>query len=205
MVTIQILHAETTRKTDYPNLSDVTIIAPIDNGLSIQDIKVPNQRAYTGPKPVIPSSLADTPSASLGVDRLMKMLNSTLGTEHDLTPSLSFLLKSYILKEYDFSTVYGYLRPIWFDCDLNDVKDSLRTSEAKDLEIQREALVDNQITEKGLCMAPRRIWDLFSNRAVPWWVALHTPWGISHAWLDISHRKNVLTPINGHEWPMPIP
>ncbi|PBK61972.1 hypothetical protein ARMSODRAFT_851775, partial [Armillaria solidipes] len=52
---------------------------------------------------------------------------------------------------------------------------------------------------------PRRIWDLFSNRVVPWWVALHTPWGMSHAWLDISHRKNVLTPINGHEWPVPIP
>ncbi len=135
----------------------------------------------------------------------MKMLNSTLGTKYDLTPSLSSLLKSYISKEYDFGTIYGYLRPIWFDCDLNDVKDSLRTSEVKDLEIRREALVDNQITEKGLRTAPRRVWDLFSNRVVPWWVALHTPWGISHAWLDISHRKNVLTPINGHEWPMPIP
>ncbi|KAK0456996.1 hypothetical protein EV421DRAFT_1698236 [Armillaria borealis] len=54
-------------------------------------------------------------------------------------------------------------------------------------------------------MAPRRVWDLFSNRVVPWWVALHTPWGISHAWLDISRRKKVDTPINGHQWPVPIP
>ncbi|PBK61967.1 hypothetical protein ARMSODRAFT_854507, partial [Armillaria solidipes] len=54
-------------------------------------------------------------------------------------------------------------------------------------------------------MAPRRVWDLFSNRVVPWWVALRTPWGISHAWLDISHRKKVDTPINGHEWLVPIP
>ncbi|KAK0198005.1 hypothetical protein F5146DRAFT_1017815, partial [Armillaria mellea] len=51
----------------------------------------------------------------------------------------------------------------------------------------------------------RRVWDLFSNRVVPWWVALHTPWGISHAWLDQNHRKNVPTAINGHEWPVPIP
>ncbi|SJL03062.1 uncharacterized protein ARMOST_06407 [Armillaria ostoyae] len=220
---IQILHAETTRyvavksntnalsklrKTYlqyYSNLSNVTINAPIEDGLPIEDIKVPNQRAYTGSKPVIPPSLADTPSASLGVDRLLQMLNSTLGTKYDLTPSLSSLLKSYISKEYDFGTVYGYLRPIWFDCDLNDIQDSMRTSEADDLEIRHEVMVDGQITEEGLRMAPRRIWDLFSNRVVPWWVALHTPWGISHAWLDISHRKKVDTPINGHEWPVPIP
>ncbi|PBK60013.1 hypothetical protein ARMSODRAFT_1069218 [Armillaria solidipes] len=54
-------------------------------------------------------------------------------------------------------------------------------------------------------MAPRRVWDLFSNRVVPWWVARRTPWGISHAWLDGSHRKNVDTPINRHQWPVPIP
>ncbi|KAK0198002.1 hypothetical protein F5146DRAFT_67167 [Armillaria mellea] len=54
-------------------------------------------------------------------------------------------------------------------------------------------------------MAPRRVWDLFSNRVVPWWVALHAPWGISHAWLDISRRKKVDTPVNGREWPVSIP
>ncbi|SJL03088.1 uncharacterized protein ARMOST_06434 [Armillaria ostoyae] len=133
------------------------------------------------------------------------MLNSTLGTKYDITPSLSSLLKSYISKEYDFGTVYGYLRPIWFDCDLNVIQDSLYSSEATDLEIRKKAVVDGQITEEGLRMGPRRVWDLFSNRVVPWWVALHTPWGMSHAWLDISHRKNTLTPINGHEWPVPIP
>ncbi len=173
--------------------------------MSIEDIKVSNQRVYTGPKPVILSSLADTTSASLGVDGLMKTLNSTLGTEYDLTPSLSSLLKSYISKEYDFGTVYGYLRPIWLDGHLNIIQDSLRTSEETDLEIRQEALVDGQITWEGLCTAPRRIWDLFSNRVVPWWVALRAPWGISHAWLDASRRKNVLTPINGHQWPVPIP
>ncbi len=173
--------------------------------MPIEDIKVPNQRAYTGSKPVIPSSLADTPSASLGVDGLLETLNSTLGTGYDLTPSLSSLLKPYISKGYDFGTAYGYLRPIWFDCDLNDIQDSLHTSEETDQKIRQEALVDDQITKEGLRMPPRRVWDLFSNRVVPWWAALHIPWGISHAWLDISRRKNVLTPINGHQWPVPIP
>ncbi|PBK89193.1 hypothetical protein ARMGADRAFT_333916 [Armillaria gallica] len=192
-------------KTYYSSLSDVTITAPIEDGSSIEDIKVPNQRAYTGSKPVIPSSFADTSSASLGVDELLKMLNSTLGTKYDLTPSLSSLLEACISNKYDFGTVYGYLRPIWFDCDLNIIQDSMRTSEETDLEIRREALVNDQITEEGLTMPPRRVWDLFSNRVVPWWVALRTPWGISHAWLDNSRRRNVLTPINGRQWPVPIP
>ncbi|PBK79443.1 hypothetical protein ARMGADRAFT_134912 [Armillaria gallica] len=176
-------------KTYFSNLSNVTITAHTEGNLSIEDIKVPNQRAYTGRKPVIPSSLADTPCASVGVDGLLETLNSTLGTQYDLTPSLSSLLEAYISDEYDFGTVY----------------DSLRTSEATDQKIRQEALVDGQITYEGQFMAPRRVWDLFSNRVVPWWVALHTPWGISHAWLDASRRKNVLTPINGHQWPVPIP
>ncbi|KAK0440848.1 hypothetical protein EV421DRAFT_767997 [Armillaria borealis] len=192
-------------KTYYSNLSNVTIVAPIEDSFSIQDIKVPHQRAYTGSRPVIPSSLADTPSASLGVDGLLETLNSTLGTKYDLTPSLTSLLEAYISDKYDFGTIYGYLRPIWYDCDLNDVEDSLRISEATDLKIRQEALVDGQITYKGRRMAPRCVWDLFSNRVVPWWVARRTPWGISHAWLDGSHRKKVDTPINRHEWPVPIP
>ncbi|PBK89144.1 hypothetical protein ARMGADRAFT_1083697 [Armillaria gallica] len=192
-------------KTYYSNLSNVTIIAPLEDGLSIKDIKVPNQRSYTGGKPVIPSSLADTPSASLGIDGLLKTLNSTLGTQYDLTPSLSSLLEAYISDEYDFGTIYGYLRPLWFDCDLNVIQDSLHTSEAMDQKIRQEAVVDGQITWEGLRMPPRLVWDLFSNRVVPWWVVLRTPWGISHAWMDRTRRKNVLTPINGHEWPVPIP
>ncbi|SJL03050.1 uncharacterized protein ARMOST_06395 [Armillaria ostoyae] len=208
---IQILHAETTRKTSlqyYSNLSNVTIIAPIEDGLSIEDIKVPNQRAYTGPKPVIPSSVADASSASLGVDELLKKLNSTLGTKYDLTSSLSSLLKSYISKEYDFGTVYGYLRPIWFDCDMNDIQDSLRTSEATDLRIRQEALVDGQITWTGLRMAPRRVWDLFSNRVVPWWAVLHTPWGISHAWLDVlclRQEGGRHEDLRAQEWMLDVP
>ncbi|KAK0232755.1 hypothetical protein IW262DRAFT_1451227 [Armillaria fumosa] len=192
-------------KAHYLNLSDVTIVAPIEDGLSIEDIKVPTQRTYTGSKPAILSSLASTPSASLGVDGLLKKLNCILGTKYTLTASLSSLLKGFISDKYDFGTVYGYLRPIWFDCDLNIIQDSLRTSEATDLKIRKEALVDGQITRDGLYMSPSRVWDIFSNRVVPWWVALHAPWGISHAWLDKSRRKNVLTPINGHQWPVPIP
>ncbi|KAK0440434.1 uncharacterized protein EV420DRAFT_1650561 [Desarmillaria tabescens] len=189
----------------YSKLSNVTITAPVEGDLTIQDIKVPSQREYKGRKPVIESSLADTPCAELGIDGLLETLNSTLGTSFDLTPSLSSLFEAYICAKYDFGTAYGYLRPIWYDCDLNVIQESLRTCEVTDLKIRQEALVGDHITRDGLFMAPRRVWDLFSNRVVPWWVAKHTPWGISHAWMDKSLRENVDTPINRHQWPVPIP
>ncbi|PBK64617.1 hypothetical protein ARMSODRAFT_845515, partial [Armillaria solidipes] len=53
-------------------------------------------------------------------------------------------------------------------------------------------------------LRPRRVWDLYSNRVVPWWVARQLPHPISHAWMDEHDRMDVLTPINGHEWPVPI-
>ncbi|PBK71743.1 hypothetical protein ARMSODRAFT_954582, partial [Armillaria solidipes] len=187
----------------YSNLPDVTITA-LEEGSSIQDIKVPSQRVYKGRKPVIESSLADTPCAELGVNRLLETLNSTLGTKYDLTPSLSSLLEAYISDKYDFGTAYGHLRSIWFDCDLSEVQKSLY-NEATDLKIRDNVVVDGQITEDGQNMAPRRVWDLFSNRVVPWLVALHIPWGISHAWMEEGLRENVVTPINGRQWPVPIP
>ncbi|KAK0184102.1 hypothetical protein F5146DRAFT_938937, partial [Armillaria mellea] len=52
---------------------------------------------------------------------------------------------------------------------------------------------------------PRRVWDLYSNRVVPWWVACQNPWAISHSWMDETSRKSVLTPVNGYQWPVPIP
>ncbi len=57
---------------------------------------------------------------------------------------------------------------------------------------------------------PRRVWDLYSNRVVPYWfMDLHFngSWlrPISHAWMDEKDRAVVWTPINGYEWPVPIP
>ncbi|PBK63562.1 hypothetical protein ARMSODRAFT_860509, partial [Armillaria solidipes] len=58
---------------------------------------------------------------------------------------------------------------------------------------------------------PRRVWDLEANRVVPYWVARKYRngfldlWEISHAWMDDKERVDVMTPINGYEWPVPIP
>ncbi|KAK0430970.1 hypothetical protein EV421DRAFT_204320 [Armillaria borealis] len=187
----------------YKSLPEVTLSGFTESGGENIPILVLKQQSYTGRKPVIPSSLANTPCASLGVAGLLERLNTVLGTSYNLeNASLSTLLEDYIAKDYDFGTAYGNLRPLWYG-DLTEIEDKLRTREAKDLEMRRDVLVNNRIINSWL--PPRRIWDLYSNRVVPWWVARQLPHPISHGWMDEHDRVDVLTPINGREWPVPIP
>ncbi|KAK0433542.1 hypothetical protein EV421DRAFT_1718559 [Armillaria borealis] len=77
-----------------------------------------------------------------------------------------------------------------------------------DRETRREALVGNRIVSAWL--RPRRVWDLYSNRVVPYWITntdyeYRSPRPISHAWMDEKDRAVMWTPINGEEWPVPIP
>ncbi|PBK58833.1 hypothetical protein ARMSODRAFT_1010000 [Armillaria solidipes] len=189
----------------YESLPEVTLFTvTATTGQAISSIPVPKQQSYTGRKPVISSSLANTPCADLGVAVLLEKLNSTLGTLYTLeTPSLSSLLEAYSTKDYDFGTAYAHLRPVWYD-GLTGIKDKLRTCEARDRVMRQDVLVNNKIVTNTV--PPRCTWDLYSNRVVPWWITLRQwPWAISHAWMEEKDRMNVLTPINGYEWPVPIP
>ncbi|KAG7441290.1 uncharacterized protein BT62DRAFT_923507 [Guyanagaster necrorhizus] len=71
-------------------------------------------RAYTGTKPAIPSSLGDTPSATLGVQGILDELNATLRMSCILDIlTLSSFLKHCIKSDYDFGTAYGHLHWAW--------------------------------------------------------------------------------------------
>ncbi|PBK64465.1 hypothetical protein ARMSODRAFT_961974 [Armillaria solidipes] len=98
---------------------------------------------------------------------------------------------------------YGRLRRIWYTHDWSTVRDVSRKWEEKDREIRRGALVGNRIV--NLRLPPRRVWDLCSNRVVPWWSVDYWPKAISHAWVGEKDRVDVQTPIKGYEWPVPIP
>ncbi|KAK0447541.1 hypothetical protein EV421DRAFT_1706335, partial [Armillaria borealis] len=111
------------------------------------------------------------------------------------------VLNSYIAQGLDFGTIYAHFRPYWKD--IQSREHDLRTNEEKDIEMRRKVLVHDRITTREV--PPRRVWDLYANRVVPYWVARETPWGISHAWVDEKDRVNVMTPINGYEWPVPMP
>ncbi|KAK0224584.1 hypothetical protein EDD85DRAFT_940921 [Armillaria nabsnona] len=142
---------------------------------------------------------------------LLDQLNTTLGTSYSLdNPFLPSLLDDCITNSYDFGMAYSHLRRIWHTDNWSTIQDELCRQEEKDGKERREAIVGNQIVDTDLL--PRRVWDLYSNRVVPpYWIMdidskyLELPRPISHAWMDEEDRTVVLTPINGYEWPVPIP
>ncbi|KAK0479125.1 hypothetical protein IW261DRAFT_1336805 [Armillaria novae-zelandiae] len=77
--------------------------------------------------------------------------------------------------------------------------------------MRKKLLVQDRITTWNV--PPRRVWDLCANRVVPSWVveSASEEWyktrvcGISHAWVEENDRVDVTTPINGEEWPVPMP
>ncbi len=132
--------------------------------------------------------------------------------------------KTSLKGNYDFGTAYALLRPVWYTMNPSNIQHELRRREEKDRERRQKALVGNRIVEPRL--RPRRVWDLWSNRVVPSWITRtddddddddYTAWypfgtddverltPISHAWVDEKDRVDVRTPINGKEWPVPIP
>ncbi|KAK0437168.1 hypothetical protein EV421DRAFT_1075529 [Armillaria borealis] len=207
----------------YQSLPEVIISAIDETSSADLHVQVPEQRIYTGRKPVITSSLADTPCASLGADGLLEKLNTTLGTSYTLdspsfpsrlaqklcsalriphTSSLSLILRSCISSNYDFGTAYARLRSRWYN-DMTRIEDTWRSHEARDNEIRRVVQVNTRITNSFV--PPRRLWDLYSNRVVPWWVVYEWHWSVSHAWMDEKDRVSVWSPINGRAWPVPLP
>ncbi|PBK64621.1 hypothetical protein ARMSODRAFT_847768, partial [Armillaria solidipes] len=118
------------------------------------------------------------------------------------TCPLSTFLEDYIEKGYDFGTVYGRLRPFWYLHSTN-IEDKLQAREAWDQQMRLDVLVNDKIISP--LIPPRRVWDLYSNWVIPWWVARRYPQAISHAWMDKKDRKDVHMPINECEWPVPMP
>ncbi len=91
-------------------ITKITLSALTETGKAESTIPVLKQRMYTG-RGVITSSLANTPCANLGVDGVLKKLNTALGTSYTLD-SVNSVLESYVAQNYDYGTVYAYLRPL---------------------------------------------------------------------------------------------
>ena len=177
----------------YFQYPEVTISAFTETGQDESSIIVPLQRAYTGRKPMISSRLADTPCTMFSLQGFLDQLNTTLGTLYSLDmPSLSSLLEDCITNDYDFGMAYGHLRRIWYTRDWSTIRDTLRKWEEKDKEMRRKALVGNRIVNPYL--TPRRVWDLCSNRVVPFWST-----GIPTTAVTAERRDLMLRP-RSHAW-----
>ncbi len=133
---------------------------------------------------------------------LLEKLNGTLVTSYTLetlSESLRSALESCVEQHYDFGTAYARLRPYWVE----DASRDIAKDERKDQDIRKRLLADNKIIDGDA--PPRRVWDLYANRVVPYWVVGKYPWAISHAWVNDDELTHVMTPINQNEWPVPIP
>ncbi|KAK0479114.1 hypothetical protein IW261DRAFT_163486 [Armillaria novae-zelandiae] len=175
---------------EHPNLPKITLTALAETGRAELTTPVPKQRSYTE-------------------------LNAALGTSYSLgskalplsrKTTLRSILKPYVARNDDFGTVYSHLRRFWYSAE---IEHTLHVAEEEDGERRKKVLVHGRITTRQV--PPRRLWDLYANRVVPYWFAYRDPWGfahwwgISHAWVDEQDRVNVRTPINGSEWPVPMP
>ncbi|SJL16317.1 uncharacterized protein ARMOST_19837 [Armillaria ostoyae] len=98
---------------EWVKFPEVTLSAPTGTG-QMASVPVLKQRTYIGKRPVIPSTLADTPCSDLSIRGLLEKFNIILNTSYTLsTPWVYSVLGDCILKNFDFGTAYAYLRPFW--------------------------------------------------------------------------------------------
>lgn len=174
-----------------------------------RDTACPLQKCFRGTG-AIRNELADIQCHDLSVHGLLEKLNWVLGTEYPLDDSLYSLLESYVNDATcDFGWAYGHVRRGWF-CDINRLKDRLERSRSKDETMRTEAIDYRRNLIIKPRTPPRRVWDLYSNRVLPFWVLLTTDipknlWAVSHSWMNEKQIRYSRTRINGSEWAVPVP
>ena len=144
----------------------------------------------------------------LGEEDMLCKLNQFLGTLYEMDDSLKTLLSIFVEDQsMDFGTAYGHLRRGWFG-DVSKLQSRLSRAQRQHEGLRRDATKDGLIVNPRI--PPRRVWDLYSNRVLPFWVLLSSDipsnlWAVSHSWVCDEERDYVWTEINGSEWPVPIP
>ncbi|GJE93431.1 hypothetical protein PsYK624_095900 [Phanerochaete sordida] len=180
---------------------------------------IPFQWAHFGAG-AISSELADTPCDTLDVRKLLCSLNNVLGTRYFLNaPGLQPCLEHFLSTTRDFGEVYGQLRAFWkgwqgSHADFTRLLPRIALREEQGVAMRRDVLQGGYIQDSKA--APRRVWDLYSNRVVLQHYAVNpytggsgeissNTWPVSHSWVVEAARVDVQTPINGYQWPVPIP
>ncbi|GJE93720.1 hypothetical protein PsYK624_098810 [Phanerochaete sordida] len=175
---------------------------------------VPMQRMHVG-NGVVTNDWADLSCKMLSVEELLSRLNEVLGTDytfeakHGLHECLTYFLQECC----DLGEVYGILRPRWSH-DFRDLRSTMACLERDLAELRSYTLQGSYVNNYRL--PPRRVWDLRSNRVLPFYCLPRGPdddlrsipskvWCVSHSWVDDREIQYVWTPINARLWPVPIP
>jgi len=133
----------------------------------------------------------------------------TLGNRQ-LTQNLSILCSP--SKPYDLGAAYG-----WFRAQ----RPSLNCPQYENSGYDEVSItIDDmgfEIIQSPYGIKPRRLWDLYSNRVIPynWYrspvecddasVPNETFWAISHSWVTEADRYTLYTSVNEKQWPVPLP
>jgi hypothetical protein len=165
---------------------------------------------------VISPELAAESCSTLGVEGVLQRLNQISRTSTTFDQSTKDLLKPFIVKGQDFGSVYAHVRSSWPAPD-ETVQGSDLSGYLKGLESlgsvfdhARETSISGDSIIKPLTIRPRRLWDLYAHRVIPFHFShlqggFLSPdyWAISHSWTD--DMEQVDTPVNAFEWPVPLP
>ncbi|KAJ3557364.1 hypothetical protein NM688_g1513 [Phlebia brevispora] len=169
---------------------------------------IPLQVKHMTTRPLISSSLASRPCKNLGVDGLLKELNKVLRTSYSMdVPGLRQHLEQCIERNYDFGTAFARLRNHWSE-DFTTLQTKLDTLQREDAAVRGSTLDSERDMIMKPSMSPRHVWDLYSNRVVPTWIAGDSArpdrlWAISHAQED--NTKPDKEDARKEEWKMDIP
>lgn len=181
--------------------------------------KLASTRIYDHQWTILPSKVANIPCASIEPDALLDTLNTIFDTHFNFSPGVEACLEEFIDDGCDLGEVYGYLRP-WWPRDgsverFDTIPEEMQARREKDYNLRSKAVTGNRIRNSSV--PPRRVWDLYANRVLPYYVlkpgedwkgreALpKNLWTVSHTWRPLSERQSVLTTINGKMWRVPIP
>ncbi|GJE93579.1 hypothetical protein PsYK624_097380 [Phanerochaete sordida] len=173
---------------------------------------VPLQWVHFG-RGVLSDEVANTLCTELSPAELLVQLNTILGTTYSIhRPGLRSCLKHFLSSSRDFGQVYGSLRRRWKG-DFTKLVVEMETRRELDETFRHNAVNWKASYIRDASVPPRRIWDLYSNRVLPFHtipnsLPQHIPetvWTVSHSWVADEARISVQTPINGRKWPVPIP
>ncbi|KIP10216.1 hypothetical protein PHLGIDRAFT_266145 [Phlebiopsis gigantea 11061_1 CR5-6] len=171
---------------------------------------IPFQKLHTSPW-AIPPEIADVKCEGMQPSDLLAQLNAIFGTAMALANDVDMAgcLAEFIVDSCDVGQVYGYLRPYWFSgLTFDEIQEKITSRKAYDLQLRQGAINGDRIVNPRI--PPRRIWDLFSNRVLPYYALPQSEiprnlWAVSHSWVEGSKLQKVQTPINAFAWPVPIP
>jgi hypothetical protein len=210
--------------------------AYVSNKFGLDDSEIPAQRRTslrsiynTKSFCMLSDDEADISCSEMGPEKLLAKLNTAMKTSLSLSDCEPVLLHC-IEQNYDFGMAYSFVRPWWHKLprrkkysprnvvsqqeQVSTFLTRLARSEREDGDMRAAALKEDFVKKDT---PPRRLWDLLSNRVIPYWMvvgyyvseamrAYTLPfWAISHNWLHEDRRHNLLTPVNGYQWPVPIP